>query len=71
MTRTEYPWLLPSAMADPPDPDLTPAGEPRQRPRRTVRDWVVDTLVFLAAAGVGVLAGQAVEQAGNAEAVVV
>ncbi|MGW3406015.1 sensor histidine kinase, partial [Streptomyces zhihengii] len=31
----------------------------------------VDTLVFLAAAGVGVLAGQAVEQAGNAEAVVV
>ncbi|MFC9272264.1 sensor histidine kinase [Streptomyces zhihengii] len=71
MTRTEYPWLLPSAMADPPDPDLTPAGEPRQRPRRTVRDWVVDTLVFLAAAGVGVLAGQTVEQAGNAEAVVV
>ncbi|MBM9618353.1 sensor histidine kinase [Streptomyces zhihengii] len=71
MTRTDYPWLLPSAMADPPGPDLTPAGEPRQHPRRTVRDWVVDTLVFLAAAGVGVLAGQAVEQAGNAEAVVV
>lgn len=71
MTRTDYPWLLPSAMADPTDPDPAPGGEPRPRPRRTVRDWVVDTLAFLAAAGVGVLAGQAAEQAGNAEAVVV
>ncbi|QNP66191.1 sensor histidine kinase [Streptomyces genisteinicus] len=71
MTRTDYPWLLPSAMAEPdgPDgPDPTPAGKP---PRRTVRDWVVDTLAFLAAAGVGVLAAEAAQQAGNAEAVVV
>ncbi|TXS57505.1 histidine kinase [Streptomyces sp. t39] len=71
MTRTEYPWLLPSAMADPLDPDLTPGGEPRPRPRRTVRDWVVDTLVFLGAAAVGVAAGQVARDAGNAEAVVV
>lgn len=57
MTRTEYPWLLPSAMAADPelhDPQL--AGERRVRttakgrPRRTVRDWVVDLVAFLFAA---------------------
>ena len=36
MTRTEYPWLLPSALAAHELP-----GRPG-RPRRTVRDWVVD-----------------------------
>ncbi|ALC19730.1 sensor histidine kinase [Streptomyces pristinaespiralis] len=69
MTRAEYPWLLPSVMADPPDPDL-PGRQGRTRPRRTVRDWVVDTFVFLAAALIGALASDASAQAGNSEAVV-
>ncbi|QIP83814.1 sensor histidine kinase [Streptomyces sp. Tu 2975] len=69
MTRAEYPWLLPSAMADPPDPDL-PGNHGRARPRRTVRDWVVDTFVFLAAAVIGALAADASAQAGNSEAVI-
>ncbi|WP_328903368.1 histidine kinase [Streptomyces sp. NBC_00441] len=47
MTRTEYPWLLPSAMAGPELP-----GD-RGRSRRTVRDWVVDLTAFLCAAGIG------------------
>ncbi|NED13427.1 histidine kinase [Streptomyces sp. SID9124] len=47
MTRTEYPWLLPSAMADPELP-----GD-RGRSRRTVRDWAVDLTAFLCAAGIG------------------
>ncbi|MFD4139921.1 sensor histidine kinase [Streptomyces sp. NPDC058572] len=69
MTRTEYPWLLPSAMADPLNPDL-PAERPRVRPRRTVRDWIVDTVIFFAAATVGLLAGEASSQAGNSDLVV-
>ncbi|MEV4684050.1 sensor histidine kinase [Streptomyces kurssanovii] len=69
MTRAEYPWLLPSAMADPPDPDL-PGNQGRARPRRTVRDWIVDTFVFLAAAVIGALAADASAQAGNSEAVI-
>ncbi|MEU2431619.1 histidine kinase [Streptomyces sp. NPDC007861] len=68
MTRTEYPWLLPSAMADPLDQEL-PGDRGRMRPRRTVRDWAVDTVAFLFAAGIGLLAAQAAEQAGNPEAV--
>ncbi|MEU6439621.1 histidine kinase [Streptomyces sp. NPDC047046] len=44
--RPEYPWLLPSAVAD-----LTPA----RRARRTVRDWLVDGLCFLSALLVGVI----------------
>ncbi|MFG2406465.1 sensor histidine kinase [Streptomyces brevispora] len=50
MTRTEYPWLLPSAMADPELP-----GDRDARFRRTVRDWVVDITAFLCAAGLGML----------------
>jgi signal transduction histidine kinase len=69
MTRAEYPWLLPSAMADPPDPDL-PGNQGRSGSRRTVRDWVVDTFVFLAAALIGALAADASAQAGNSEAVI-
>lgn len=69
MTRTEYPWLLPSAMTDPLDPDL--AGDRgRARPRRTVRDWGVDLVVFVVAALVGVAAAEASAQYGNSEAVV-
>lgn len=72
MTRTEYPWLLPSAMAESPDPDAEhrPGGRRGARPRRTLRDWVVDTLVFLLAAAIGVAAGEASQEAGNAEVVV-
>ncbi len=55
MTRTEYRWLLPSAMADPGLPD------DRARTRRTVRDWVVDLTAFLCAAGVGLLVLAAIE----------
>ncbi|MFE0426311.1 sensor histidine kinase [Streptomyces sp. NPDC058953] len=54
MTRTEYSWLLPSAMvADPELYDPEPAGgrpvrtTARGRPRRTVRDWLVDLAAFL------------------------
>lgn len=50
MTRTEYRWLLPSAMADPELP-----GD-RGRARRTLRDWAVDITAFLCAAGIGMLA---------------
>ncbi|NEB35704.1 histidine kinase [Streptomyces sp. SID14515] len=55
MTRTEYRWLLPSAMADPELPD------DRARRRRTVRDWAVDITAFLIAAGIGMLAIGAIE----------
>ncbi|PCG86605.1 sensor histidine kinase [Streptomyces sp. WZ.A104] len=55
MTRTEYRWLLPSAMADPELP-----GD-RARARRTVRDWVVDIVAFLSAAFIGMLALAAVD----------
>ncbi|MGW3080964.1 sensor histidine kinase [Streptomyces sp. NPDC001110] len=51
MTRTEYRWLLPSALAD--DDELP--GD-RGRSRRTVRDWAVDITAFLCAAGFGMLA---------------
>ncbi|MGW1881597.1 histidine kinase [Streptomyces sp. NPDC001970] len=70
MTRTEYSWLLPSAIAGPPDPEL-PGDRGRERPRRTVRDWVVDTVAFLFAAVIGLLAAEASKQAGNAEVVVI
>ncbi|MFW3463421.1 sensor histidine kinase [Streptomyces microflavus] len=55
MTRTEYPWLLPSAMADPELP-----GD-RVRTRRTVRDWAVDITAFLCAAGIALLALAAID----------
>lgn len=54
MTRTEYSWLLPSAMVAAPELyDPEPAGgravrtDARGRPRRTVRDWIVDLVAFL------------------------
>ncbi|MFF8277984.1 sensor histidine kinase [Streptomyces lateritius] len=64
MTRTDrHAWLLPSAMAD--TPADTPPG---RRPRRTVRDWLVDALLFLLAAFVGLLAADSTDQL-NSEAV--
>ncbi|MGW0122015.1 sensor histidine kinase [Streptomyces sp. NPDC003327] len=44
-------WLLPSHLAE-------PGGDGAAPPRRTVRDWVVDTVLFLLAALVGVLAAE-------------
>ncbi|MEV4659363.1 histidine kinase [Micromonospora sp. NPDC049301] len=38
----EHPWLLPGALAGAADP-----GAGTRRPRRTTRDWAVDTLAFL------------------------
>ncbi|MFC8080795.1 sensor histidine kinase [Streptomyces sp. NPDC057307] len=66
MTRTEYPWLLPSAMAGPAGPDSAGKRGGR-RQRRTVRDWVVDLIVFFFAVFVGMLALDTAEQAGNSE----
>lgn len=59
MTRSEYRWLLPSALAG-----AEPAAD-RERPRRTLRDWIVDITAFLIALGIGVLALDAIKnQAG-------
>lgn len=48
-------WLLPSAVAADLDPDAGRAG-PSGRPRRTVRDWVVDFGCFLLAVVIGLAA---------------
>lgn len=61
MTRTEYPWLLPSAMAD----AELPGDRARVRSRRTVRDWVVDITAFLIAAGIALIALAAIETEGS------
>ncbi|WP_055602028.1 sensor histidine kinase [Streptomyces aureus] len=50
MTRTDRQrWLLPSHLAE-------PGGKGEGRPSRTVRDWIVDTSLFLLAAFVGLVA---------------
>ena len=62
MTRTDRrARLLPSALADTP-PDTPADSPPGRRPRRTVRDWGVDTLLFLLAAFFGLIAGETTEQ---------
>lgn len=59
MTRAEYPWLLPSDLAGTAGP-VTPGDGPEgPRPRRTVRDWIVDTVAFVLAAFFGILAAEA------------
>ncbi|GGS96559.1 two-component sensor histidine kinase [Streptomyces tanashiensis] len=56
MTRTDRQrWLLPSHLVE-------PGGSGAARPRRTVRDWIVDTTLFLLAALVGLLAADASAQ---------
>ncbi|MFE4370406.1 sensor histidine kinase [Streptomyces sp. NPDC056835] len=69
MTRTDYPWLLPSEMIDPRGPEL-PGDRGRARPRRTVRDWIIDTLMFVFAATIGLIALEAGEKAGNPDNIV-
>ncbi|MFI6285181.1 sensor histidine kinase [Streptomyces sp. NPDC051018] len=86
MTRTEYPWLLPSAMAEPglmdPEPEVgRPEGDPG-RPtsgksgrrgrgrRRTVRDWVVDIVAFLFAALFGLVIADASDQINQNDGIV-
>ncbi|MEU9099813.1 histidine kinase [Streptomyces sp. NPDC048361] len=58
MTRAgpEFRWLLPSAVADPELP-----GD-RARPRRTVRDWIVDLCVFAAAALIGLVTADTLDK---------
>ncbi|ANW17429.1 sensor histidine kinase [Streptomyces clavuligerus] len=73
MTRTEYPWLLPSAMAG--SPGTGPGGTgrapgPGGRPRRTVRDWVVDTVLFLGASLLGLTALDTSTQLNEGSAIV-
>ncbi|MER7537731.1 histidine kinase [Streptomyces sp. NPDC097704] len=56
MTRTDRQHrLLPSHLVE-------PGGSGAPRPRRTARDWVVDTTLFLLAAFVGLLAADASAQ---------
>ncbi|MFD3487454.1 histidine kinase [Streptomyces sp. NPDC058665] len=69
MTRTEYPWLLPSAMAGSLDPERA-AKRGGRRPRRTVRDWAVDLMIFFFAVFIGLVALDASEKAGNGELVI-
>ncbi|MEV8590801.1 histidine kinase [Streptomyces sp. NPDC051180] len=56
MTRTDRQrWLLPSHLVE-------PGGTGAPRPRRTARDWVVDTTLFLLAAFVGLLVADTTAQ---------
>ncbi|MEU1177122.1 histidine kinase [Streptomyces sp. NPDC005820] len=48
-------WLLPSALVAELDPDTGRAGRP---PRRTARDWAVDSTCFLVAVAVGLIAAR-------------
>lgn len=50
--RPEYPWLLPSALRGVPEPER--AGSGGRRPRRTLRDWIVDSLCFVFAVLLGI-----------------
>ncbi|MEV7084756.1 histidine kinase [Streptomyces sp. NPDC093085] len=53
-TRTDHPWLLPAELAGERGPRL-PGDGGEAPPRRTVRDWAIDTCLFLLAAGMATL----------------
>lgn len=53
------PWALPSAIAAELDPDRA-AREGKRRPRRTVRDWLVDFACFAVAVLIGMIGADAV-----------
>jgi signal transduction histidine kinase len=83
MSDQEYRWLLPSAMGGPElpgDGDGGKGGRGRdrasgsspgtgRRPRRTLRDWVIDLLMFLLAAAVGIMAMETVTGGGDSRIV--
>ncbi|MGW6062534.1 sensor histidine kinase [Streptomyces sp. NPDC055189] len=52
-------WGLPSALVAEFDPDRAPR-EGRRRPRRTLRDWLVDFACFASAVAIGMVAADAV-----------
>ncbi|MEU5953002.1 histidine kinase [Streptomyces sp. NPDC047525] len=59
------PWALPSAVAAEFDPDRATTkgkgkGTGRRRPRRTVRDWLVDFACFFVAVAIGMVGADAV-----------
>ncbi|WP_433545037.1 sensor histidine kinase [Streptomyces sp. CA-294286] len=66
MSDQEYRWLLPSAMGH-----REPTAERGRPPRRTLRDWTVDLLMFLFAAAVGLAVADAVGDLGESRAVLV
>ncbi|MFD2685451.1 sensor histidine kinase [Streptomyces phyllanthi] len=55
-------WLLPSAVAAALDPDQPHRTGPSGRPRRTVRDWIVDFTVFVAAVLIGMAGADSVSK---------
>lgn len=61
-TDPELPGMLPALLISEPTPDA-----PRRRPRRSVRDWIVDVVCFVFAAGVWVLVLGDLEPALEAE----
>ncbi|GGQ02044.1 sensor histidine kinase [Streptomyces roseolilacinus] len=65
MTHAEYPWLLPSDLAEAADPD-----QGGGRRRRTVRDWAVDTVGFVFAALVAIAVARTSRQLNESDAVV-
>ncbi|MFJ6694881.1 sensor histidine kinase [Streptomyces sp. NPDC091272] len=80
MSEQEYRWLLPSAMGGPETPGEPGSrsgggpgavGSARARPRRTLRDWTVDLLMFLFAAAIGIAAAQTAADFGEHRAVLV
>lgn len=58
------PWALPSAVAAEFDPNQS-AGEGKRRPRRTVRDWLVDFACFTSAVVIGLVGADAVSSNPN------
>ncbi|MGW7411957.1 sensor histidine kinase [Streptomyces sp. NPDC054863] len=80
MSEQEYRWLLPSAMGGPElpgdrggDPGRAPdpGGSTRSRPRRTLRDWIVDLLMFVFAAAIGLAAAETVADLGESRVALV
>lgn len=58
------PWALPSAVAADFDPDQS-ARKGKRRPKRTVRDWLVDFACFAAAVVIGMVGADAVSSNPN------
>jgi signal transduction histidine kinase len=61
-------WLLPSAVLTELDPDRPAATSRSGRPRRTVRDWIVDFTAFLFAVTIGLIAADDMVKADTPQA---